>query len=97
MFRAGVNGVGQPACLYCPDPQYSEEARKSKFQGSVLLQIIVTADGRASDIQVIKGPGLGLEEKAVEAVKQWRFKPALGPNGKPVPTQIPVEVNFRLL
>jgi TonB family protein len=96
-FRAGVGGVGSPTCLYCPNPQYSEEARKAKYQGMVLLQIVVTPDGRATEIEVVKGPGLGLEEKAVEAVKQWRFKPALGPNGKPVPTIITVEVQFRLL
>jgi TonB family protein len=95
-FRAGVNGVGVPVCVYCPDPQYSEEARKAKYQGTVVLQVIVTADGRATNISVVKGPGLGLEEKAIEAVRGWRFKPAVGPNGKPVPVIVPIEVTFRL-
>jgi periplasmic protein TonB len=96
-FRPGTGGVGYPSCAYCPDPKYSEEARKAKYQGTVVLQAVITPDGRAIEIQVVKGPGLGLEEKAVEAVKQWRFKPALGPSGKPVAVVVPIEVTFRLL
>jgi protein TonB len=95
-FRAGVNGVGIPICLYCPIPQYSDEARKAKYQGTVVLQVTITPDGRAINISVVKGPGLGLEEKAIEAVKGWKFKPAVGPNGKVVPTIVPIEVTFRL-
>ena len=97
VYRPGVGGVGQPTCVYCPDPKYSEEARKAKYQGTVVLQVVITPDGRAIDIQVVKGPGLGLEEKAVEAVKLWRFKPANGPGGKPVPVTVPLEITFRLL
>jgi TonB family protein len=95
-FRAGVNGVGVPICLYCPIPQYSDEARKAKYQGTVVLQVTITPDGRAINISVVKGPGLGLEEKAIEAVKGWKFKPAVGPNGKVVATIVPIEVTFRL-
>ena len=97
VFRAGTGGVGYPTCFYMPDPKYSEEARKAKYQGVVVLEGTITLDGRVTDIQTVKGPGLGLEEKAVEAVKDWRCKPAMGPNGKPVPTRVPIEVNFRLL
>ena len=64
-FRAGVNGVGSPQCIYCPQPEYSDEARKAKYQGTVLLDVTVTADGRVTNPVVIKGPGLGLEEKAL--------------------------------
>lgn len=95
-FRAGVNGVGTPVCLYCPQPQYSDEARKAKYQGVVTLLVTVTTDGRAANISVVKGPGLGLEEKAIEAVKTWKFKPALGPNGKIANVIVPIEVTFRL-
>ena len=95
-FRAGVNGVGMPSCLYCPDPQYSDEARKAKYQGVVVLLVVITTDGRATNIQVLKSPGLGLDEKAIEAVRQWKFRPAAGPSGKIVPTQVPIEVTFRL-
>jgi protein TonB len=95
-FRAGINGVGVPVCLYCPIPQYSDEARKAKYQGTVVLQVTITTDGRAVNISIVKGPGLGLEEKAIEAVKGWKFKPAVGPGGKPVATIVPIEVTFRL-
>ena len=95
-YHAGVNGVGVPVCLYCPIPQYSDEARKAKYQGTVVLQVTITTDGRAVNISVVKGPGLGLEEKAIEAVRSWRFKPAIGPSGRPVPTIVPIEVTFRL-
>src|ERR1700682_5274654 len=96
VFRAGTGGVGTPICVYCPDPVYSEEARKAKYQGTVVLNVVVTSDGRATNISVIKGPGLGLEEKAMEAVRGWKFKPAVGPNGKPVNVIVPIEVTFRL-
>jgi periplasmic protein TonB len=95
-FRAGVNGVGTPSCIYCPEPPYSDEARKAKWQGTVVLNVIITADGRAISITPVKDPGLGLAEKAIEAVRQWKFKPAVGPNGKPVNVSIPIEVTFRL-
>ena len=96
VFRAGINGVGTPQCIYCPDPEYSDEARKAKYQGTVLLQIIVSADGRVMRATAAKGPGMGLEEKAIEKVLTWKLKPALGPNGKPVPVSLTVEVTFHL-
>jgi protein TonB len=96
-FRPGTGGVGYPSCLYCPEPQYSEDARKAKFQGIVVLQVVIQPDGHATNIQVVKGAGLGLDEKAIEAVRTWRFKPAIGPSGTPVATITPIEVNFRLL
>ena len=73
-FRAGLNGVGSPMCIYCPQPEYSDEARKAKYQGTVLLDVTVTADGRATHIAIVKGPGKGLDAKAVQAVK---VKPAV--------------------
>ena len=97
-FHPGVGGVGYPSVrVYCPDPKYSEEARKAKYSGVVVLQAVITADGRAIEIEVVKGPGMGLEEKAIETVKQWRFKPAMGPGGKAVAVVVPIEITFRLL
>jgi len=96
-FRPGTGGVGYPACLYCPEPQYSEDARKAKFQGIVVLEVIIQPDGHATNIKVVKGAGLGLDERALEAVRTWRFKPAVGPSGTPVATITDIEVNFRLL
>jgi protein TonB len=96
IFQPG-NGVGYPSCASCPDAKYSDEARKAKFQGTVILLVVVTPDGRATNIEVIKSPGLGLDEEAIRAVKSWRFNSALGPNRRPVATRISIEVQFRLL
>jgi TonB family protein len=96
--RAGVAGTTIPICIYCPNPSYTDKARTAKIQGSVVLQIVVTADGQAENISVVKGPGLGLglEESAIKTVKGWRFKPAHGPDGNAVATVVPVQVTFRL-
>ena len=96
VFRAGVNGVGTPSCYYQPSPEYSEEARKTKYQGAVVVEGVINLDGRVTDIRVVKGVGMGLDENAVAAVKTWRCKPAAGPSGKPVRTLVPIEVTFRL-
>jgi protein TonB len=95
-FRAGVNGVGSPVCIYCPPPEYSDEARKAKYQGTVLLDVTVTSDGRVINPFVIKGPGLGMEEKALAQVRNWKMRPALGPSGKPVNCRVQIEVTFHL-
>jgi TonB family protein len=94
ILRAGVNGVGMPRCEYCPDPEYSKEAKKKKYEGVVVLLAVVTTEGKATNINVAKSPELGLDEKAIEAVRKWRFKPAMK-DGKPVPAQVPIEVTFR--
>ena len=88
-------GVSAPRPVFAPDPEYSEEARKAKFQGVVVLWLIVTPDGRTQEIRVVRSAGLGLDEKAIEAVKSWRFDPARK-DGHPVAVQISVEVSFRL-
>ena len=93
-YRVG-GGVSAPKALYAPDPEYSEEARKAKYQGTVVLWVVVGPDGRPHDIKVSRSLGLGLDEKAIEAVRQWKFEPAKK-DGTPVAVQINVEVNFRL-
>jgi len=93
---AGTGGYGYPTCIYCPRPDYSDAAVKAKYQGTVILMVVIGPDGRAIDIHVAKGLGLGLDEKAIEAVRSYRFKPALGPNGKPATVSAPIEVTFRL-
>lgn len=98
VVRPGQGGVGYPpACIRCPAPEYTRQAREKKFEGTVVLQVIVTAEGRATEIKLIRGPGLGLEEKAIEAVRKWKFKPARGPDGRPVTVPVILEVTFRLL
>ena len=93
-FRVG-GGVSGPKLIYQPDPEYSEEARKAKFQGTCVLWVVVGADGKPRDIRVARTLGLGLDEKAIEAVKTWRFEPGKK-DDKPVATMINVEVTFRL-
>lgn len=85
----------QPWCIYCPDPSYSEEARKACLSGAAVVQIIVDAAGNVRDVRVVKPLGLGLDEKAVEAIRTWRFFPSLR-NGVPVNVVRPVEVSFRI-
>jgi protein TonB len=93
--RPGHN-ISAPQLIYKVEPEFSEEARKAKYSGVVVLQIEVDADGKARRFRVVQSPGLGLDKKAVDAVLQWRFKPGYQ-DGKPVVTAATVEVNFRLL
>jgi TonB family protein len=95
VFRVG-GGVTAPALLYKVEPEYSEEARKAKYQGTVLLYIQVDPTGKAINMRVLHSLGLGLDEKAMEAVKKWKFKPGYK-DGKPVTVEAQIEVNFRLL
>jgi TonB family protein len=95
LYRPGRNGVTQPRVLYDPDPEYSNEARATKFQGSVILALIVGPDGKPHDMRVQQSAGMGLDEKAMEAVNQWKFQPATL-DGRPVAVRISVDVSFRL-
>ena len=95
VFKVG-GGVSSPSVLFKVDPEYSEEARKAKYSGTVLLSVIVDAEGHARDIHVVKSLGMGLDEKAVEAVQKWKFKPGMK-GGIAVNVRAQIEVNFRLL
>ena len=88
--------VSAPTVLYKVEPEFSEDARKAKYQGTVVLTIEVGEDGKPRGLRVVHGLGLGLDEKAIEAVSRWKFHPALR-NGRAVPAPATVEVNFRLL
>lgn len=94
-YRVG-GGVSAPALLFKVEPEYSEEARKAKFQGTVVLYVVVDEKGQARDFRVIRPLGLGLDEKAIEAVQKWKFKAGMK-DGRPVPVAATIEVNFRLL
>ena len=94
VFRVG-GGVSAPRAVFTPDPEYSEEARKAKYQGTCVLWLIVGQDGRPREIKIARSLGMGLDEKAIEAVRNWKFEPAMK-DGQPVSVQINVEVNFRL-
>lgn len=95
VFKVG-GGVTAPAVIFKVDPEYSEEARKAKYSGAVMLAIIVDTEGKARDIHVVKSLGMGLDEKAIEAVEKWKFKPGMK-GGQAVNVKATIEVNFRLL
>jgi protein TonB len=89
------HGVSVPEVIFNPEPSFSDEARKAKAQGIVLLLLVVGKDGRPYDIHVGQSLGMGLDEKAIEAVNRWRFRPGTL-NGQPVATRIAVQVDFHL-
>ena len=94
VYRAG-RGVTPPRPIYSPDPEFSEEARKAKYQGVCTLMIVVDTDGRPTNLRVVNSLGMGLDEKALETVKTWRFEPGMK-DGHPVKVEMAVEVDFHL-
>ena len=94
VYKVG-GGISAPQALSTPDPEYTEEARNAKTEGTCILWLIVDDHGNPRDIRVVRGLGHGLDAKAIEAVKQWKFQPA-EKDGHPVNVQISVEVGFRL-
>jgi periplasmic protein TonB len=94
VFKVG-GGIQAPQALFKPEPEFTEEARQAKHQGTVLLWLIVGADGTPRDIKVVRRLGMGLDQKAVESVRQWKFAPATK-DGKPVAVEVKVEVAFTL-
>jgi protein TonB len=91
-----VPGLIPPGCAYCPYPTYTDEARHGKVQGSVTLEVLVGADGRAQDVRIVRGIGFGLDERARETVLGWRFTPARDGGKRAVATWVTVEAVFRL-
>lgn len=97
-YKGGyANGATLPTCVYCPDPQYTDEAREAKIQGRVTLRALVGPDGRASQIQLVQGIGMGLDDRAVQSVRSWKFAPAHDAGRRPVPSWITIEIIFRLI
>ena len=88
-------GVSEPVLIYKVDPEFSEEARRAKFMGIVTVNLIVDQNGNPQNVHLLRGVGMGLDQKAIEAVKQYKFRPARY-NGKPVAVQLNVEVNFQI-
>jgi protein TonB len=88
--------ASQVVCRVCPDPIYSDDARKQKLQGRVIMRVLVGADGRAHDVQVTRGLGMGLDENAEKAVRAWQFTPAKDASRHAVASWITIETVFRL-
>ncbi|MGB2664784.1 MAG: energy transducer TonB [Candidatus Acidiferrum sp.] len=91
-----ANVASPVTCSYCPEPGYSEEARKAKLQGKILLQVLVGPDGKANRIRILQGLGMGLDERAIEAVHTRRFSPGRAAAKNPVPTWVTIESRFQL-
>jgi TonB family protein len=90
------NGVAPPALISKTEPSYTEEARAAKIQGTVVLNVVVGADGSAQQMSVLRSLDPGLDQKAMETVGTWKFRPGMK-DGQPVAVQATIEVNFRLM
>jgi TonB family protein len=95
IYKVGRDNVHPPVVRYAPDPDYSEAARKHKHQGTVILRVVVDKAGTVSRITIETAIGMGLDENAVEKVKNWKFEPAIR-DGQPVAAEVNVEVQFNL-
>ena len=94
---AQVGGrVSAPVPLFEPEAEFSDEARRAKYQGVCLVGLIVDAQGNPQNVHIVRTLGMGLDEKAMEAVRKYKFKPAMSDGKTPVAVYVNVEVNFRL-
>ncbi len=95
LYQVG-GGISAPVPIFQPEAEFSDEARRAKYQGVCLISLIVDAQGNPQNPRVIRALGMGLDEKALEAVRKYKFKPAMKDGRSPVPVMITIEVNFRL-
>jgi len=95
IFKANISGVSSPKCLYCPQPSYSDVARAAKYQGTVVLSVVVTPEGEVTSIYVLKAAPFGLTTDAIKDAKNWRMEPGKK-DGKPVSVRVQIESTFHL-
>jgi TonB family protein len=95
VYTPGVGGVTQPVPIFTPEAEFSDEARRQKYEGVCVISVIIDAQGNPQSPRIVQPLGMGLDLKALEAVKQYRFKPAKK-DGKPVAARMNVMVNFHL-
>lgn len=95
VYAVGEEGVTMPRLLVKDQPAYTEEAREAGLEGVVLLRTVIRTDGRAHDIEIIKGLGKGLDEASIESLERWKFQPGTR-DGEPVNVSATVEITFRL-
>jgi len=96
IYFSGLDGVTNPKCIKCPDPAYTEEARRERFQGVVITGVLIAVNGKIEELRVIRDPKNGLAERCLEVIRTWRFEPARDSDGHPVPARVPVETSFLL-
>jgi protein TonB len=90
-----ISHTTAPKLIHKVEPQYTKEALDAKLQGTVALDAVIGVDGIPADIKVVRGLGMGLDEKAIEALGQWRFSPGAR-HDEPIPVKVRVEINFRI-
>jgi TonB family protein len=95
-YFAALDGVTLPKCVVCPDPPYKENARSKKVQGHVVLSVLVTAEGKADKIRVVRSLDPDLDRSSIRTVSSWQFQASKDSDGKSVAVRLPVEVNFQL-
>ena len=95
IYTPGTAGVSMPECESCPQPQFTEEAAAEQLTGTVELEAVISAKGRAVQIRVTKPLGAGLDGASVNGVRDWKFKPARDPYGNPVAVRQAIQVTFR--
>jgi len=93
--KAGAGGVDAPRCVYCPQPSYTDPARAAKFQGTILLDVVVSQEGQMKEARVVRGLPFGLNESAMNIMQSWKFKPAMRA-GEPIQAAVMIEVSFHL-
>jgi TonB family protein len=96
VYIPGVGGVGFPKCVHCPNPTYTDEARQRRASGNLALRATITEQGNATDLVIIKPFCCGMDEASLQKIRTWKFAPANGPDGKPVPTRTTIEMGFRI-
>jgi protein TonB len=95
VYKVG-DGISAPSLIFKVEAEFSDEARRAKYEGAVIINLIVDANGNPQQVRVSRSLGMGLDEKALEAVKQYKFKPAKDKSGKAVPVYMSVEIDFHL-
>jgi len=95
-YFPGLDGISQPKCIYCANPDYTDEARAKKIQGNVLLSVSVDEKGTITNARVVTNPNDGLTKRAVNILNKWRMEPSHDLDGKPVPVRVSIEITFRL-
>lgn len=96
-YFPGLDGISQPKCIYCPNPDYTDEARRNRIEGHIVLSASLDEKGRITSARMVTNPNDSLTRQAVDILRRWRMEPSHDLEGKPVPVRVAVEIVFRLL